>query len=358
MRAIIYARYSTDRQNDHSIEDQVEVCRRMIEREGWTLLRIYEDRAFSGASRFRPGYQQLLADAEQRAFDVVVVEAIDRLGRKLADIAELYDRLSFQGIRIYTHAAGEVTQLHIGMLGTMAQLYLSDLREKVRRGLLGRVLNGKSAGGNAYGYDITKVGERAIDEAEAAVVRRIFGDFAAGKSPRKIAKALNGEGIPGPDGRPWIDTTIRGQRERGTGILNNELYAGRLVWNRVAYLKDPRTGRRKARPNPPAQWETVAVPHLRIVDHDLWDAVKRRQDELGFAISRDQAGNALNRTHRRRFLLSGMLVCAECGGGYTIVAKDRYGCATHRQKARATTTARSPARKSSIAFLMGSRSVC
>jgi DNA invertase Pin-like site-specific DNA recombinase len=97
-------------------------------RERWVLTRTYEDRAISGAVRQRPAFQQLLADAERGAFDVVVTESLDRLGRKLADVADLYDRLSFRGIRIVTHAAGEVTQLHIGMLGTMAQLYLSELR--------------------------------------------------------------------------------------------------------------------------------------------------------------------------------------------------------------------------------------
>ena len=81
------------------------------------------------------------------------------------------------------------------------------------------------------------------------MVRRIFAMFADGGSPRAIARRLNAEGVPGPDGRPWQDTTIRGQAERGTGILNNELYVGRLVWNRCSYVKDPRTGK----PAGPAQ---------------------------------------------------------------------------------------------------------
>ena len=115
------------------------------------------------------------------------------------------------------------------MLGTMAQLYLSELREKTRRGLMGRVLAGRSACGLAYGNRVMATGARAIDPGEAEVVRRIFRAFAAGQSPRAIAKVLNAENIPGPDGRPWIDTTIRGQRERGSGVLNNDLYAGRLV---------------------------------------------------------------------------------------------------------------------------------
>ena len=74
------------------------------------------------------------------------------------------------------------------------------------------------------------------------------------------------------------------------------------------------------------------MPELRIVDDELWQAVKARQDALRFTRGRDEAGNALNRAHRRRFLLSGLLVCGVCGGGYTIMGKDRYGCAAHRSK--------------------------
>jgi site-specific DNA recombinase len=107
----------------------------------------------------------------------------------------------------------------------MAQLYLSDLKQKTWRGQLGRALQGKVPGGKAYGYDLvtTATGERQINLVEAAIVTRIFTEFANGQSPRAIAKRLNGEGVPGPDGHPWGDSTIRGQVERGTGLLNNAL---------------------------------------------------------------------------------------------------------------------------------------
>jgi len=166
-------------------------------------------------------------------------------------------------------------------------------------------------------------GERRINLIEAAVVRRIFQEYAAGRSPLAIASTLNTEGVPGPGGRPWADSTIRGQVDRGTGLLNNALYGGRLEWNRGGYVKDPRTGKRVARPNPADKWEVVAVPELRIVDDELWNKVKARQREVRNEIGRDAGGNALNRAHRRRFLLSGLLVCRDCGGAYTIVAPDR-----------------------------------
>jgi site-specific DNA recombinase len=334
MRAVIYARFSSENQSASSITDQIEVCSRYITKSGWTMVNTYSDAAMSGASRFRPGYQQLLVDLDGGFFDVVVVEALDRLGRKLADIADLYDRCTFAGITLVAVNVGEITAMHIGMLGTMAQLYLSDLKQKTWRGQLGRALQGKVPGGKAYAYNLVTAatGERQINPVEAAIVCRIFTEFANGHSPRAIAKQLNAEGVPGPDGRPWGDTTIRGQAERGTGLLNNALYVGRLEWNRCSYVKDPRTGKRVARPNPRAKWEITEVPHLRIVDDELWRQVKARQEMLRFAIGRDAGGNALNRAHRRHFLLSGLLVCGSCGAGYTIVGPDRYGCAAHRSK--------------------------
>src|SRR5690348_4429127 len=92
-------------------------------------------------------------------------------------------------------------------------------------------------------------GGRTINEAEADIVRRIFSEFAAGKSPRRIAFDLNRGLFAGPRGGEWDASTINGNAAGGTGILNNELYIGRLVWNRLRYVKDPATGRRISRPN-------------------------------------------------------------------------------------------------------------
>src|SRR5262249_51747526 len=114
----------------------------------------------------------------------------------------------------------------------------------------------------------------------AAVVRRIFTEFKAGRSPRRITIALNREGVRGPRSGQWDASTINGNAVRGTGILNNELYIGRLVWNRLRYIKDPATGKRISRLNAPDRWIVQQVPELRIVSQDLWDAVKERQKSL------------------------------------------------------------------------------
>jgi hypothetical protein len=139
-------------------------------------------------------------------------------------------------------------------------------------------------------------GQRSINREEARVVVRIFRDYAAGKSPRAIAFELNKDGIPGPSGKGWGASTINGNAKRGTGILNNELYIGRLVWNRLRYMKDPDSGKRHSRLNPPDQWVIKEVPELRIVPQDLWDKVKARQLAVKRATRPDrQAGKVWER---------------------------------------------------------------
>jgi hypothetical protein len=126
----------------------------------------------------------------------------------------------------------------------MNALFLKDLAQKTRRGLEGRVRQGRSGGGLCFGYDVVRAvdasgepvaGGRTINEAEAAVVRRIFAEYAQGRPPRAIARGLNADRIPGPFGGTWGPSTINGNAGRGTGILNNALYLGRLVWNRLRY---------------------------------------------------------------------------------------------------------------------------
>src|SRR5262245_26275636 len=212
MRAVIYARYSSDLQRDASIADQIRLCRERLESEGWQLVASYTDAAMSGAHHLRPGYQKLLEDARNGAFDVVVAEALDRLSRDQEHVAALYKRLRFCGVMLWTLAEGEVTALHVGLKGTMNSNFLTDLADKTRRGLRGRVEAGRSAGGLCYGYNIVRetakdgtlrTGGRQVDSTEAAVINRIFREFAGGKSPRRIAYDLNAAHIPAPAGAGW-----------------------------------------------------------------------------------------------------------------------------------------------------------
>ena len=342
-RVAIYARYSSDQQREASIEDQFRLCKQRAETEGWTLSGQYKDHATSGASMLRPGIQRLIDDALAGKFEIVLAEALDRLSRDQADIAAFYKRMRFADVQIITLSEGEISDLHIGLKGTMNALFLKDLADKTRRGLRGRVEAGKSGGGNSYGYDVVRKvaadgtperGDRTINKAEARIVRRIFKDYAAGKSPRAIAKELNAEGIASPSGprggKGWGPSTIHGNRQRGTGILNNELYIGKLVWNRLRYIKDPETGKRVSRLNPESDWIIQDVPKLRILDDDLWQAAKARQEER----KADWDTNALAFWDRKRprYLFSGLMECGVCGGGIVNLNASRIGCANARNK--------------------------
>ncbi len=258
MRAVIYARYSTDLQREASIEDQVRVCRQRIKREGWKLGATYSDAASSGASRLRPGYQKLLEDARAGAFDVVVAEALDRLSRDQEDVAALYKRLTFAGIKMVTLAEGEISELHVG---------------------------------------------------------------------------LNADKIGGPRSRPLSDTTIRGHTLRGTGVLHNELYVGRLVWNRPQYVKDPSTGKRVSRLNPEADWLITEVPELRIIDVTLWQQAQARLGSIRESPRVVKARATEFWIHRRaRHLLTGLAHCGVCGAPLAAAGKDYLSCSAARRQ--------------------------
>lgn len=248
-------------------------------------------------------------------FDAILTEDLDRLSRNLADIARLYETTQFAGVKLMTVADGEISEMHIGLKGTMSALFLKGLAQKVRRGLAGVVRDGRSAGGRAYGYSPVpgRPGELAIVEAEATIIRRIFAEYLAGESPRAIAGRLNQEGVPPPRGRFWAAVTINGNRQRGHGLLLNPLYAGKRVWNRVRMVKDPATGKRISRVNGEGDWQEQDAPELAIVDRATYDAVQARRGERQERSPRERAAP--------RHLLSGLLRCGSCGAGISV--KDR-----------------------------------
>jgi site-specific DNA recombinase len=343
MKVALYARYSSENQRDASITDQLRICRAHADKQGWQIVEEYTDHAISGASLLRPGIQALMLDGQNGRFDIVLAEAMDRLSRDQEDIAGLYKRLIYGGVKIVTLSEGEISHLHIGLKGTMNALFLKDLADKTRRGLQGRIQLGKSGGGNSYGYDVVRKlnaigepdrGDRTINTIEADVVRRIFRDYIGGKSPKRIAVELNQDGISAPTGGDWGFTTIIGNAKRGTGILNNEMYVGRLVWNRQRFVKDPDTGKRQARLNPADEWIIKDVPELRIVDSDAWDAVKAKQAAIKVKQNPDgkTGENQFWDRTRPKYLLSGLTKCGCCGGGYSMVSGYLLGCSTARNK--------------------------
>ena len=341
-RVALYARYSSDQQSAASIEDQFRICRERAASEGWHVVETYSDAAISGASMIlRPGIQSLVQDARAGLFDMVLAEALDRVSRDQADVATLYKHLQFARVPLVTLAEGEISELHVGLKGTMNALFLKDLAKKTHRGQRGRVEKGFSAGPVGYGYRTVRRlssegelvrGECRIEPSEAPVVERIFREFAAGKSPRAIARDLNAQRVAGPAGRPWSNTTVTGKRCQGVGILNNELYVGKRVWNHKHYLKNPLTGQRVARTNPQAEWVRVEVPHLRIVSDDLWQAVKQRQDALTDQYTQATQASRMHLGRRPVHLLSGLIECGLCGGKVGVAVNGRYGCLNHHRR--------------------------
>jgi site-specific DNA recombinase len=207
----------------------------------------------------------------------------------------------------------------VGLRGLVGQLYREDNAHKVRRGQAGRVGQGLAAGGLTYGYPPVPgdKGKRIIVETEADSVRRIFEEYVAGRTPRDIAHDLNKEGVPPPRGRVWNASTINGNPQRGIGILHNELYAGRLVWNKVRMVKDPDSGKRLSRPNAKVDWQSTEVPDLAIIPRALFEAAQARK----IARSRTHP----NQQRRPRHMLSGLLRCGACRAGMSTNGKDRSG---------------------------------
>jgi len=160
IRAAIYARYSSDKQNDKSVDDQIAFCREVAAREGFAVTMTFEDREISGAfSVNRPGFLAMMRAAETKLFDVIIAECADRLFRAPADYHAARRQLDFAGIAIHV-AGGKVGKLD-GALRAY-EIFLDDLAVHTRRGLESVIRDGRHAGGRAYGYALVPVGESLV----------------------------------------------------------------------------------------------------------------------------------------------------------------------------------------------------
>lgn len=338
---LFYARYSTDRQNEVSLETQIELGKSFIEDKGWTLAATYSDAAVSG-TRFtsRPGIQNLLRHVKRGGIDIVLCVTVDRLSRDVEHSSKILKEVNYHDATIWTVQAGQaVTNMELHLRSTLSHEMVEQIRYRTREGMKTAVRKGKASTCLAYGYMLSQQrdgngdrikGLREIDPVKAEVVERIFKMYAEGVSPNDIAEILNKEGVPGPRSKAWRDTAIRGHKSRGTGILNNESYVGRMVWNKRQYRKNPDTERRTARPNDASEWVSSEVPSMRMVTDALWARARERDAVIG-DLYENATSNRLTATRRPEYLLSRMLECAECGGPYAISGKERYSC-TNRKK--------------------------
>jgi site-specific DNA recombinase len=342
-KVALYARFSSDLQKDRSIEDQYAELEKAAKRLGFkTSQRHYfADRGVSATSLFeRPGLtRDLLSAASRNEFDAVLVEATDRLSRDRADLFWLNKRFKFYNVALLT-PSGEVSDMQLTFDGHSNEDFINKLRQRVKRGHDAITREGKVAGGKCYGYDAVpgKPGERTINEAEAAIVRRIFTEYASEITPRQIVAGLKRDGIASPTGNAvWNYQGICGSdgKATGAGMLHREIYRGKITRNRFKSVKNPDNGRRLNRPADPDDLIEVDAPHLRIISDELWHAahavrMKRRtqMNPGGY--------KSIPVIARKQNLLAGMIRCGSCSGNMVMISSTRGGriaCsnAHHRQ---------------------------
>nr|WP_313574757.1 recombinase family protein [Brevundimonas sp.] len=225
MRAI-YGRHSIDLQNARSTADQIALLRDASRAEGITDILEFTDEAISGSAiDNRPGLRALLNAVARGEVSDVLTEALDRLSRDQENIAHIFKRLTYANVPLRTLTEGPIDRIHIGLKGTMNELFLHDLAKKTRRGLVARVKAGFSGGGRCYGYDIVGKGELQPNARQVGILHQIFNDFGRNEmSARAIAHKLNAASEAGPRGGEWTPSTIHGDRRAQDGILHQELY--------------------------------------------------------------------------------------------------------------------------------------
>ena len=352
MRAAIYARYSSENQRPESIEDQISSCRKLIKERQFTVdqAHVFTDEAASGAREDRPGLAALRAAAVNADFRVVLVDDLSRLARNTLLLLSVLEELRFNGVRVVSVADGLDTgdqdaTVGIQMRGVFNELQLTDLRKKTLRGQIGQKQRGFIVGEATYGYRSVAVGEVRMDKKgrprpegykmtiearEAAVVLRVFKEFAEGSSESQIVRQLNAEGVPGRRRakQGWSPATVH-------RLLRNEKYIGRWIWNRTETRRDPRTGRRRQFPKPESEWFVTEDQSLRIVPQKLWDRTRRRLDSVrkvwpggpGKRAFTGQRGGWV--VHYPTELLSGAMTCNSCGAAIAKVSGKSggyYGC--------------------------------
>lgn len=329
MQTLIYARYSSTLQNDRSIEDQVALCYQRAAREGWTVMEVFSDRATSGAAGIdsdqRPGMAAMLARIARGGIDQVLAESTDRIARHQGDSFAIREILDEAGVRLFTLLDGTVDDINGTIKGLFDARFRKDLAARVKRGQQGSVLAGKAMGGVAYGYrKIAKLDEkgepitglREIDPEKAAIVERIYREYARGDSPLSIASRLNVEGVPPPRRGIWRASALTAAH--GFGILINPIYIGTIVYGRTRSVLDKATRTKRMKPGRD-ELITAQAEHLRIISPELWAAV---QDQLS-----RRTTTRPERQRRPKHVLSGLGKCGVCHEGNWIITRTNWwGC--------------------------------
>lgn len=297
-KAVFYGRYSSANQTEQSIEGQLHVCEKYAAENGITIVRHYIDRAMSATSDKRPQFQQMIADSRHGGFEMVLVYKLDRFARNRYDSAIHKKKLRDNGVRVVsaTEPLSDTPEGIIleGMLESIDEYFSQELSRKCKRGLKESCDKGYFIC-NTVPLGYKKVDRRLeIDPETAPLIRRIFEEYAGGKSPERIANELNEQGLT-VGGRAFHKKTVR-------DWLKNEVFIGRFHCG-----------------------ENI-VPVPAVISSDLWDRVQKRRENASHTY-RDNRG-------KFRYFLTGKAVCAECGGrvcGRTTNGFNYYYCANCRR---------------------------
>ena len=280
MKAVIYARYSSDSQREESIEGQLRECTEYAERNGITILRSYIDRALSARTADRPEFQNMIKDSEQKLFDVVLIWKLDRFSRDRYDSAHYKRILKKNGVKVISVkeniSDGPEGIILESMLEGYAEYYSAELSEKIQRGQKENALKCKNNGGNTpLGYVVGTDGVLAVDPLTAPLVTEIFTLYDSGESISEITASLNGRGLKTKKGKAFKIGGV-------SLILKNRKYIGEYQYGSVIIPK--------------------GIP--AIIDDDLFDRVQRRMAFNKKAPAKAKAAE--------EYLLTTKLFCGTC----------------------------------------------
>jgi len=368
MNAAIYARKSNAQDvadELKSITQQVALARKFAEARGWTVARIFEDDAISGAVEDRPGVVALrLALAERpRPFDVVITADASRLGREMDATFRLQMSIAKTGAKIVYFESGREPDFGTAIGKLTAQIdnfgseqYREAIATKTRAALRGKAERGEATSGAVYGYtSVREAGpngrpgpvRRVINEEQAAVVRRVFTLAAEGLGILRIQNALRADRVPAParSVRGWAKSCIR-------EFLHQELYRGQLVYGKTRNIGYSAEGRILREAVPESEWITVERPELRIVSEELWQATHARLNQTRVSYLHGRGGQLIGKPESgltSKHLLSGFLICGICHGALRVDTRSfnrsrrpAYICANRKDRGRDVCTNRYP----------------
>lgn len=302
MNAVIYARFSSDRQTEMSIDAQVRACTDYALQNGITITGIYKDEAISGKSTInRAEYQKMLRHAQAHKFDAILIHKYDRIARNLGDHINLANKLNDLGISLIAVAQnfgeGKEAKLMKGIQWILSEYYIDNLAEEVRKGHKELAIKGLHNGGYApFGYDIVDQ-KYVINPVEAEYVKRIFINASLLRGYNDILKEMQDAGITGKRGKLFSRSSI-------TDILHNEKYTGVYIYSPI---EEKSRSNRRAKPN--AIRVDGAIPP--IISKELFNEVQRIME------TRKQNG-------KTKYRCSGLVYC-ECGAKMHINTAKRKG---------------------------------